>query len=75
MTSTQNQTNTSEVFAIVQQLSSQINKDRIPEVVEKAKDLDRKDGQLVVDLLGMVRSDSSPIEAHSTEFCSGGHRE
>jgi hypothetical protein len=55
MTSTQSRTNASlEVFAIVQQISSQINKDCTQEVTEKAKNLDVEDNQLVVDLLGIV---------------------
>jgi hypothetical protein len=63
MTPLQNQTNSSEVFAIVQQISSQINKDHIQEVADNAKDLDVEDNQVVVDLLGMVRPYPSPSEA------------
>jgi hypothetical protein len=62
MTSTQNRTNTSEVFAIAQQISSQINKDRIQEAADKAKALDVEDNQLVVDILGTVCSYPSPID-------------
>jgi hypothetical protein len=63
VTHAQNRTNSSEVFAIVQQISSQINKDRIQEVADKAKGLDVQDNQLVVDLLGIVRPYPSPSEA------------
>jgi hypothetical protein len=69
MLSTQNQTNSSEVFAIVQQISSKINKDHIQEVANKAKGLDVKDNQLVVDLLGMVRPYPSSSEAFQRAVC------
>jgi hypothetical protein len=49
----------SEVFAIVQQISSQVDKDRIPKVIEAANGLNAEDNQLLVDLLGMVRSEHS----------------
>jgi hypothetical protein len=56
MTSNQNRTNTSQIFAIVQQISSHINKDRMQEIVDKTKNLDVKQNQLIVDLLAMVYS-------------------
>jgi hypothetical protein len=51
----------SEVFAIVQQMSSQVDKDRIPKVIEAAKSLKTEDSQLLVDLLGMVHSECLPF--------------
>jgi hypothetical protein len=74
MTSTQNRTNVSEVFAIVQQISSQIDRDHIQEIVNKAKDLDVEDNQLVVDLLGIVRSYLLPLK-YFNKRCSVGSRE
>jgi hypothetical protein len=56
MMSFQSRTNTSEVFAFAQQISSQINKDRMQEMVDRAKGLDPEENQLVADVLGMVRS-------------------
>jgi hypothetical protein len=61
MASTQNQTNASQVFAIVQQISSHINKDRIQDIVDNAKNLDIEQNQLVVDILAMVRSYPAPM--------------
>jgi hypothetical protein len=47
----------SDIFAIVQQLTSQLHESRMKEVVEAAKNFDVKDSQLMVDLLGTVCPD------------------
>jgi hypothetical protein len=47
----------SDIFAIIQQLTSQLNESRMKEVLDAVKDLDVKDSQLMVDLLGTVRPD------------------
>jgi hypothetical protein len=46
----------SEIFAIVQQLSSQIDESRMEQVITAVKDLRTEDIQLIVDLLGLVYS-------------------
>jgi hypothetical protein len=46
----------SEIFAIVQQLSSQINESCMPQVVSTVRDLGTEENQLIVDLLGVVCS-------------------
>jgi hypothetical protein len=72
--STQNRTNSSEIFAVVQQVSAQINKNHIQEVVDKAKGLDIEDKQLVVNLLGVVRLIFLPLK-YFNERHSVGSRE
>jgi hypothetical protein len=54
----------SDIFAIVQQLTSKLHGSRMKEVVGAAKDLDVKDSQLMVDLLGTVRPDISSLRIH-----------
>jgi hypothetical protein len=52
----------SDVFALVQHLTSQLHESRMKEIVEVAKDFDLKDSQLIVDLLGTVRPGISSSE-------------
>lgn len=59
--SAQSQSNSSEIFALVQQISSQVNEDRIQEIVDKVRDVEIEDHQLMVDLLGMVHSYHSSL--------------
>jgi hypothetical protein len=58
----QHQASASDVFAIVQHLTSQLHESRMKEVVEAAKIFDLEDSQLIVDLLGTVRHGISSIE-------------
>jgi hypothetical protein len=51
----------SEIFAIVQQISSQVDKDRMPKFDDAVKGLNADDNQLLVDLLGMVRPKHPPF--------------
>jgi hypothetical protein len=64
-------TSASDVFAIVQQLASQLHESRMREVVDAVKDLDLKDSQLMVNLLSTVRCEPSSLGAYSVFFLKG----
>jgi hypothetical protein len=68
-TSAWSQSNSPEVFAVVQQISSHINRDRMQEIVDKAKSLEIEDHRLMVDLLGMVRSYYSSLYKRPHDPC------
>jgi hypothetical protein len=59
-TSALNVISSSEIFAAVQQLSSQMDEIRISQVVNAVNCLTTKDNQMMVDLLSMVHFFRSP---------------